>query len=170
MATCPVCGYDNLFGALVCVKCSALLTRQPPDQPTTTLPQSEPPRPEHKPPSERQATRELGPLAADEVALYVGQSDKPLLVQIASQAVLGRHAAGSASQPRIDLASYDAFGKGVSRMHAIIRRTDKGLVVEDLASSNGSWLNGVRLTPFLPHPLRAGDLLKLSQLEIVVYF
>ena len=107
---------------------------------------------------------------ADAVALYVGQSDRPLVVQVTSQAVLGRYAAGSATQPRIDLTPYNAFGKGVSRMHAIIRRTDNGLLVEDLASSNGSWLNGVRLTPFAPRPLQSGDLLTLSQLEIVVRF
>jgi pSer/pThr/pTyr-binding forkhead associated (FHA) protein len=100
----------------------------------------------------------------------VGQSEKPLVIEIASQAVLGRYAAGSASQPRIDLAPYNAFGKGVSRMHAIIRRTERGLVVEDLASSNGSWLNGVRLNPFSPRPLQSGDRLALSQLEIVVHF
>jgi pSer/pThr/pTyr-binding forkhead associated (FHA) protein len=55
-------------------------------------------------------------------------------------------------------------------MHAIIRRTEQGLVIEDLASSNGSWLNGVRLAPFSPRPLQSGDHLALSQLEIVVHF
>jgi pSer/pThr/pTyr-binding forkhead associated (FHA) protein len=109
-------------------------------------------------------------MAVDAVALYVGQNDQPVVVQITSQAVLGRYAAGSSSQPRIDLAPYNAFGKGVSRMHAVIRRTDRGLVIEDLASSNGSWLNGVRLPPFAPHLLQSGDRLALSQLEIVVRF
>jgi pSer/pThr/pTyr-binding forkhead associated (FHA) protein len=53
-------------------------------------------------------------------------------------------------------------------MHVVIRRDEKlSLTVEDLASSNGSWLNGVRLQPYVPNILRSGDILRLGQIEIV---
>jgi pSer/pThr/pTyr-binding forkhead associated (FHA) protein len=44
------------------------------------------------------------------------------------------------------------------------------LSVEDLGSSNGSWLNSTRLQPYVPAPLKSGDRLRLSQIEIEVYF
>ena len=92
------------------------------------------------------------------------------MVQVAQQAILGRYTPSSATQPRIDLTPYGAYDKGISRMHAIIRRTDAGLIIEDLASSNGSWLNSQRLRPYIPGPLRSGDHLRLGQIEIEIHF
>src|SRR5262245_48921373 len=41
-------------------------------------------------------------------------------------------------------------GQAVSRQHARILTRDGGFLVEDLGSSNGTFLNGVRLAPNLP--------------------
>jgi hypothetical protein len=81
----------------MCAKCSALLTRQSPepDRSNTTLPQVLTVQPEEPPPPVRPATQDTGPLATDEVALYVGQSDKPLVIEIASQAVTASYRSGT---------------------------------------------------------------------------
>lgn len=50
----------------------------------------------------------------------------------------------------------------VSRHHARIQRTGGGWLVEDLGSTNGSFVNDERLIPHVPHPLRTGDLLNLA--------
>ena len=171
---CASCGHENIAGALICEKCFALLIKTDIDQPSTTLmanevlslktrsiellPSEQPPR------VQRQA-----PPQPDSVALYVGDADAPLILQITSQAILGRYTPHSVSQPRVDLTPYGAFDKGVSRMHIILRRTDTGLVAEDMASSNGTWLNSRRLQPYTPTVLRSGDRLKLGQLEIEVF-
>ena len=54
----------------------------------------------------------------------------------------------------------------VSRRHAVLRRQGGDLVVEDLGSSNGTMVNGERLSG--PRALRDGDKLKLGAVEIRV--
>lgn len=171
---CASCGHENIAGALICEKCFALLIRTDNEQPSTTLMATEMApfgtRSIEPPPDERMVriTRQA-PTQPDSVALYVGDADAPLILQITSQAILGRYTPHSVSQPRVDLTPYGAFDKGVSRMHIILRRTDTGLVAEDMASSNGTWLNNRRLQPYTPTVVRSGDRLKLGQLEIEVY-
>lgn len=50
--------------------------------------------------------------------------------------------------------------KSLSRQHARIRPTASGLVIEDLGSTNGTFVNGQRVTS--PTLLRAGDTLQLG--------
>ena len=55
-------------------------------------------------------------------------------------------------------------------MHAAIRRVGKGLAIEDLASSNGTWLNGSRLPPFVTSDVKSGDTVNLSHLEVQIFY
>jgi pSer/pThr/pTyr-binding forkhead associated (FHA) protein len=48
----------------------------------------------------------------------------------------------------------------VSRHHAQIRFSESGVVIEDLGSTNGTWLNDRQLTE--PRPLSSGDLVRLA--------
>ena len=171
---CASCGHENIAGALICEKCFALLIKTDNDQPSTTLMANEmlpfSTRAIDRPPDERPAlSLRQAPSQPDSVALYVGDAEAPLILQITSQAILGRYTPHSVSQPRVDLTPYGAFDKGVSRMHIILRRTDTSLVAEDMASSNGTWLNNRRLQPYTPTVVRSGDRLRLGQLEIEVY-
>lgn len=53
-----------------------------------------------------------------------------------------------------------------SRQHAVII-FDKGVVaVEDLNSLNGTWLNGSRVPPGQPRPLKAGDVLQVGTVQL----
>lgn len=115
-------------------------------------------------------TRQTGMLGANSISLFVGESDEPLILEVTNQAILGRYVPNSSTQPRVDLTPYGAVEKGVSRMHAVIRRTDTGLTIQDLSSSNGTWLNNVKLQPYTPSPLKSGDRLLLSQIVIEVIF
>jgi hypothetical protein len=56
----------------------------------------------------------------------------------------------------------------ISRRHARITRDSQGCTLEDLGSSNGTWLNGERLPGNKPYPLRENDTLKLG--ETVAWF
>jgi pSer/pThr/pTyr-binding forkhead associated (FHA) protein len=60
--------------------------------------------------------------------------------------------------------------KGVSRRHAKITFKDRQTWVIDLASINGTWLNGKALKPIVAYPLHHGDKLRLGSLEAVVTF
>ena len=48
----------------------------------------------------------------------------------------------------------------VSRQHARIRRQDDQIVIEDLKSKNGTWVNGQELTE--PHALQDGDEIQIA--------
>lgn len=52
----------------------------------------------------------------------------------------------------------------VSARHARLFVQDRRLLLEDLGSTNGTWLNGVRL--LAPTPLREGDVLRVGQTEL----
>ncbi len=170
MPPCPVCNQENTYGALTCARCLAPLADMTNDKGSTSLPTDTIYLSNEMTLPKPQSTRRTTALAADSVALYIGEQDDPLLVQVTHQAILGRYTPSGSTQPRIDLTPYGAYDKGISRMHAIIRRTDDGLIVEDLASSNGSWLNSQRLQPYIPSPLRSGDHLRLGQIDIEVHF
>ena len=58
----------------------------------------------------------------------------------------------------------------VSRHHATISWQADQLVIEDVGSANGTFLNGQRLTPYLPHPLQKGDKLQVGKLHMTVDF
>jgi hypothetical protein len=56
----------------------------------------------------------------------------------------------------------------VSSRHARLEAQPGVLTVTDIGSSNGTFVNGVRLQPYAPAPLRAGDHLQLGQSEFVI--
>ena len=83
---------------------------------------------------------------------------------------VGRLDAASATFPDMDLTSYGGLEKGVSRRHAKITRQGEEILIEDLGSVNGTFLNGKRLTPYLQHPLTSGDEIQLGKLVVRVRF
>ena len=172
MPVCPTCGHENAFSALICAKCYTLLTTAQPLgtvslRGTTNLSPGGlfPPKPAGV--SLHDSPGRLGP---DVVALYVNRTPEPIIIEIARQAILGRNTPNSSTQPRVDLTKYGAFEMGVSRMHAAIRRAGKSLAIEDLASSNGTWLNGNRLPPFVTSDVKSGDTVNLSHLEVQIFY
>ena len=53
----------------------------------------------------------------------------------------------------------------VSRLHCRLTLDDAGLGVEDLASTNGTWVNGRKIQRA---PLMSGDKLKVGRVEFAV--
>ena len=82
--------------------------------------------------------------------------------------VLGRSDESSSYRPDIDLAPYDAQRKGISRRHAVLLRYRGAIHVLDLGSMNGTFVNGERLIADVPHPLQAGDELRLAGLTLFI--
>jgi hypothetical protein len=68
--------------------------------------------------------------------------------------------------PDLDLTPDGGLAGGVSRRHARILRKDNRLTVEDLGSTNGTFLNGQRLTPYLSYALQKGDKLQLGSVRL----
>ncbi len=100
--------------------------------------------------------------------LRITQSGRQICLPNSAAIYLGRSDERRSIYPDVDLTQDDGALYGVSRQHACIYRGDDGDYVEDINSTNGTYVNGQRLRPLQMHPLHNGDLLKLGQLEIKV--
>ncbi len=81
---------------------------------------------------------------------------------------LGRMTEGQPILPDIDLSPYEGYAEGVSRLHAAIRVTDRGVMVVDLGSSNGTRINGQKIVPNVNYPLKDGDMLALGRIKLQI--
>lgn len=88
--------------------------------------------------------------------------DKPLLI--------GRRHESLPVQPQIDLTPYLQEKHGVSRRHAVLRMRGSRLELQDLNSTNGTSINGVRFSPKESHQLRHQDIIQVGQVQIQVSF
>jgi hypothetical protein len=112
----------------------------------------------------------LGKLGTNSIALYANQIEDPLIIEVRTEITLGRRGGNGGIQPGVDLSAYGAYERGVSRVHACIRRTEEGLVLTDEGSSNGTWVNGTLLPAHLSKLLTPGDQFWLGRLRLEVYF
>jgi pSer/pThr/pTyr-binding forkhead associated (FHA) protein len=81
---------------------------------------------------------------------------------------MGRSTEGQPVMPDIDLSPYQAYSRGVSRLHAVIKRGIDNIYLMDLDSANGTFLNGKRLIPHEEEPVANGDIMALGKLKIQV--
>ncbi|MFN7930960.1 MAG: protein kinase [Blastocatellia bacterium] len=80
--------------------------------------------------------------------------------------LIGRPDPGSGSIPAIDLSRYDRVG-GVSRRHAKIIAHGQQFIIEDLGSSNGTFINDrIRLQAKMQHVLQSGDKVRLGSTSL----
>lgn len=100
------------------------------------------------------------------IELHNQQMPETLKVQVENQIIIGRYDKSSQTQPDIDLGSYGAEEKGVSRRHVVIRADEEHLVVIDLNSGNGTFLNGNKLEPNTPYPVKNEDKIQLGLMQL----
>ena len=146
-AHCPQCGTPVKTAPLVE---TGLLTRPP-----VTLP------------FERDAS-DVFPSEATAILQFL-PSGLCLPVWLTQPLVLGRGALPDPEE-RIDLTELGALQHGVSRRHCLLQRRDHQLIVTDLGSTNGSYLNGAVLLPHQPTIVRHGDRLILGTLHLMISF
>lgn len=99
------------------------------------------------------------------IALHVIETGQILPLENRKEFTLGR--LDGAVRPDLDLSPYNAFKQGVSRLHASIHIDDhQNVTLVDLGSTNGSWVNGVRVDPHVPVQLHNGDIITLGKLVL----
>jgi hypothetical protein len=161
MIICSNCQHEEISGAIFCSECgmqlvSESMTTQTIDRSKATADFPAPPQPV-----------EMSGAAAW-ASLYLIESGHILPLMERTEFTLGRVSDGQPIMPDIDLSPYQAYESGVSRLHAVIRLTNGRIVYMDLGSSNGSYLNGARMTPNLEEPLKHGDTVSLGKLKIQI--
>ena len=83
-----------------------------------------------------------------------------------SSVAVGRRDPVTGIQPEIDLTGFDQE-RSVSRRHAKLqRRSGQLYLVEDLGTTNGTFVNGERIAPGEPVEVRSGDLLRFGLVEL----
>jgi len=80
--------------------------------------------------------------------------------------IVGREDAVSQSFPDVDLAPYDGEDAGVSRLHAKLVLSGTQWMIEDLDSTNYTYVNNQKLRPDTPRPLKDGDQLRLGRFAL----
>jgi len=166
MKNCPYCGFENREGTLFCEECGQNLFGESSGAAAAT---------KHL----QNVPDELGMKATwgtarfnrdASIIVHIRDAAEPIVLQPRQETVLGRLDPNSQKKPDLDLSPYGALEKGISRLHAAVRRGEDTLTLVDLGSINGTYLNGQRLTPNQPRVLRDGDEIRLGKMVLHVYF
>ncbi len=166
MVICPNCKHQEVTGAIYCSECGTLLEGVPG---LSTQNISHIPTGQLVDPADAIQINITPPPALDaEVALCIVDTRQIILLEDRDEFTLGRSAEGQPILPDIDLAPYQAYENGVSRLHASIRIEGKTLTATDLGSINGTRLNGQKIPPHKPCLLNHGDILTLGKLKLQV--
>lgn len=166
MIECPSCGKKHRPGTLFCSDCGIYLptggTLRTTPLPTDQLPRTSTPPRETVTPGEREQR------ALVSLKVRVLESDRTIQLPATAEVLLGREDAAHGIFPDLDLAPDRGLERGVSRRHAKVLQRGGEVYVEDVGSANGTFLNGQRLTPYLPYPVKDGDELQVGQLRLKV--
>ena len=161
---CPICKNKNPRTATVCKYCGGLLEENLIDIASTIRNIDE----QSSIPVENVASFiDVALIPEGGIAIYAGGSLKPNYLQIDRELVIGRKL-DNASGSFLDLSDMDAFNLGVSRRHAMIRRSESGYEIIDLSSTNGTWLNNERLIPNKPYLFASGSQLRFGRMRLFV--
>jgi len=162
MIQCPNCKHEEVDGAVFCSECGTQLVK-----------------------SENVTTQKITPEDNDElvtgpihepipnygnawISLHMLDSGQILPVAERTEFTMGRISDNQPIMPDIDFSAFKAYDNGVSRLHAVIRQNNGNVVIMDLGSSNGTYVNGTRLMPNVEQPLHHGDVLALGKLKMQV--
>lgn len=96
------------------------------------------------------------------LVLWIANSQRRQFFEMEKEILIGRLDSANRVFPDLDLTADGGFEGGVSRRHSRITFREGVPYVEDLKSTNHTYLNDVRLEPLIPHPLRHGDELRLG--------
>ena len=135
-------------------------------------------------PQAQESTEKAGPsvpelAVADEATLWLDDLSKmagPRLVVTGApiplpkdDVLIGRARPGVTPVPDVDLVPHGGDRMGVSRQHARMLHGSGGWVLEDLESTNGTFLNGKQVSPGQQVRVHTGDIIRLGTLTLVFY-
>jgi len=170
MPKCESCDSDYVEGALYCQECGAYLLSDDENNIETTvqIPASEPL-------NGKQPTRPIdGRLGfgdqPDKILVMISTSGRRVAKELGKEIKIGRSDPGKEIYPEIDLTPDEGFECGVSRQHALIKTSEKGIAIFDLGSTNGTLVNRQQVNPEQPFPLNNGDHIQLGGLILQIFF
>lgn len=164
MIICSNCKHANMTGAMFCAECGAQLIGR------DTLITQTIATDKLKKAAKREEEEMTQPVEGSDAwaNLHLMDTGQVLPLSSRNEFTMGRISEGQPIMPDIDLSPYQAYAAGVSRLHAVIKRSGFSVVFMDLGSANGTFLNGSRLAPNEEQSLHHGDIISLGKMRIQV--
>lgn len=167
MTECSECGGYEPQGALFCSECGAFLLPTVEDEDGAKLPFTDALTPPTAPILVGQETNPA--TEAQKITFLIPSSGRRIRMDLDQEIQIGRADPNAQHYPELDLTEDQGDAHGVSRLHALIRRSDEGVVLIDDSSTNGTLLNGYQLPPDLPYPIHSGDEVRFGQLLVHIF-
>jgi len=166
MLKCSYCQHKNVEGSLFCEDCGFAIWKNDKQQQLTGQIEDDEADTSVKAGWGTSTFQE-----GNEVVIHIRDAPNPIVINMITEEIqFGRSDQASGTKPTVDLSSHGGLEKGVSRLHASIRRGEGVISLVDLDSSNGTFLNGQRLISHQPRILRDGDEVRMGKLIMHIYF
>jgi predicted amidophosphoribosyltransferase len=150
--TCPACGTAVEAGDSFCSSCGALLTAAPAP---VAAPAVEAPPP---PP----------PMAGPRLVVAASGAEIPL--PPVAEILIGREDPVSGIFPEVELTPHGGEEGGVSRRHARLIVEGGNYFIEDLDSTNFTFVNKQKVTPKARQPLKNGDEIRCGRVTLILQY
>ncbi|NOZ07081.1 MAG: FHA domain-containing protein [Chloroflexi bacterium] len=134
MISCPTCQTQHLPNTFFCDQCGTALHGAARDN----------------------RTADAAILSTPFLRILVQATGLTMTLPLTDEIVIGRKDTDTGVRPDVDLGILGDSGLSVSRTHARIRRVGTTVQIEDLGSTNGTWLQGKRLPAHNPLALEEG--------------
>ncbi len=172
MIICPQCKHEEPEGAFFCSECGARLIRLNGLQTSTISEKTGTTAPweatdstiQEKTPLKATSVEPTKIPAEATVSLRIIPTGDTIPLRGQTEFTIGRTSKGQSIMPDIDLGPFDAYAKGVSRLHAAIRIENGELYLMDLGSVNGTQINKVKIPPNMYRRIKEGDIIMLGKL------
>jgi hypothetical protein len=165
VGTCSACGYQNVPGEMFCQNCGVQLApvaSLPPPLPRAVLQVDQS---EAQPGAVMPATLKAAP--KPRLRLEVLSSNTMIILDMdRNEWLIGRADPLRGVYPEVDLSDQGGEESGVSRRHARLVSQEGRRFIQDLNSTNFTFLNGEKLQPGNLYPLRHGDEIRLGLLAV----
>jgi hypothetical protein len=104
------------------------------------------------------------------ISLYLINNSQPITTREDREFIMGRELTDLEKRGGVDLDSFGGYENGVSKRHAMIRRTENQYEIIDLKSTNGTFLNNKCISPNTPYSLTSGSRICLGVLTLYAVF
>jgi serine/threonine-protein kinase len=101
--------------------------------------------------------------------LVVAGTGATLTLPQQGELLIGRADPHVTPPPDVDLGPHGGSQAGVSRRHARLLYSADGWLLDDLHSTNGTFVNSAPLTPGRPVQICTGDIIRCSQVTLIFY-
>lgn len=157
MIRCSSCGANNLANTLFCEECGSSLIEQ--GQARTS-----------RGGAALADQHDAESPAPSKIHVAIKGSGHTFRVPYGQEVLFGRRDPQSGFLPTIDLTDLGGAEQGVSRRHARIFFRSGQPYIEDVGSTNGTWLGRQQLESFLPYSLEAKVEISLGNMVLLIDF